>query len=769
MAAAGPYKMDCGDLFMSNCFPARSLFRTHNRGAGHWLMTHKTNPGRTYSGTMASASAEHNGPRSQQPLVTSYVFSGRSSRKRENVLDALFLMKTHYVKRPADLCSVDVSDRNLTTAKEEEFAEFNCVAYINASENMLTLESFRTFPALRELDLSMNGISRVHLEPTDFPQLEVLDLSYNGLSPDDVSRLGVLPHLRVLHLTGNGLTHLPLDMSAPQSKDSGITMFPALEVLMLDDNKLTNPAVFASMASLKSLRLLNLDKNAISEIPYLHEMDTSECSPPSDGAEEKGEESETMGERIPKTQEVVKETHQEDASEPLDYMVLPSAEDPDRTEVIFTSINRSPKDASSLKPLNGNKNSSFLPSFTVPTRSTIDGSSQMFSPPLPSLKYLSLANNKILHEENLLAVALFPSLEELVIHGNPLTNRMKRIPPLLKSFLQQRLGINVRRKKSCGISKPHIYIPVKEKRKVTTHIPKIPKQPLMLEPPSHPFLGLPSDRSDLPENEMVYGLSPSPLPPIFPSSEEQSNASLDTGLESDESSETLPVGDLDSSADTVGESVFMTQVDDLPDPVHVSRSISMVELEKEKEQEENEQEDLTQNEIPEKFRGYEELFSVRTDPDFIEPLGIQNNVKALEYALKHLLVYRDPKPRLSCPQKPYVPRKSKFGKELVPLPRKDRKQMAEEILLSMRAPRNITHVPLDSILQRKTPSKEKKEAQLLLKELRDKYRALHAESVNRAAELEDNLLETAKRLRETQRTQTSAGNSGVSGNGPEDH
>lgn len=37
--------------------------------------------------------------------------------------------------------------------------------------------------------------------------------------------------------------------------------------------------------------------------------------------------------------------------------------------------------------------------------------------------------------------------------------------------------------------------------------------------------------------------------------------------------------------------------------------------------------------------------------------GIQKNVQALYYILKHPLVYRDTKPRLDSLQKPYVPRK----------------------------------------------------------------------------------------------------------------
>uniref|UniRef100_A0A669QQQ0 Uncharacterized protein n=1 Tax=Phasianus colchicus TaxID=9054 RepID=A0A669QQQ0_PHACC len=61
--------------------------------------------------------------------------------------------------------------------------------------------------------------------------------------------------------------------------------------------------------------------------------------------------------------------------------------------------------------------------------------------------------------------------------------------------------------------------------------------------------------------------------------------------------------------------------------------------------------------VPEWYKGYEELLGGDTDPDFIEPVGIQKNVQALYYVLKHPLVYRDAKPRLDSMQKPYVPQK----------------------------------------------------------------------------------------------------------------
>jgi hypothetical protein len=56
---------------------------------------------------------------------------------------------------------------------------------------------------LKTLELPLNNISgTVVLEDKDFVWLETLDLSCNHLTTEDVLALGVLPVLKVLHLTG---------------------------------------------------------------------------------------------------------------------------------------------------------------------------------------------------------------------------------------------------------------------------------------------------------------------------------------------------------------------------------------------------------------------------------------------------------------------------------------------------------------------------------------------------------------------------------------
>ncbi|XP_063288031.1 X-ray radiation resistance-associated protein 1 [Pelobates fuscus] len=746
MASAGLYKMGRGEVAVSNCFPPRNLLRLSNGSAGHWLMAHKTTPEGRFRALVCSASSDH--ARSSDLKNTSTTGqqrrrpSHRTLGNQECVMDGPFLMKTHFVERPDDLCSVNVSDRNLTSAHTEDFLQFTCVAYMNASENRLLLEDFSTFPMLRELDISLNEINRIHIKQEHFPNLEVLDLSYNNLSPDDISQLGVLPQLRVLHLTGNRLTHLPPDMSGSHCND--LMCFPSLEILMLDDNRLSQASVFGCLANLKRLHQLNLDKNGITEIPYLLELDldSSMDSPPGKTRTKKQP---TPGGSISHSKQSKRENNKKTSEEDrfhetdkdIDYIVFPNADDPDRTDILFTSIDRPHTDRLPEQAVT-TQGSSLLPDFDP---AATDRTSQQFSPPLPNLRFLSLANNKIAYEENLLAAALFPSLEELVIHGNPLVTLRKGDSPLLKTFFQERLGIRIIRRRMPEPPKPRIYISINEQRKVNEHVPKIPKQPLMLESPST-FLNLLLSSSDQVGDGKDFRLPPSPLPPIKSSQEER-----DRYHKMNQEPMTVPETEDTEDADSAVESVFMTQADEVSNSLHITSPISPCNLDKEMKEDVV----VTQKDIPEKFKGYEVFLDVQTDPSFIEPVGIQSNVRALEKALKHLHILRDFKPRLRSIQKPFTHRETKLGKDPLLSFRKTKKELVKDIIINMREQRHVTEKALESDLQNENSSKEYKNAQQLLNQLQDKYRSFYTETVKRANELETSLKETAKKLQEAER------------------
>nr|XP_037861395.1 X-ray radiation resistance-associated protein 1 isoform X7 [Chlorocebus sabaeus] len=578
------------------------------------------------------------------------------------ILDQAFLLKHHCVRKPSDLCTVNVSGLKFSKAKENDFKHFHSVIYINASENLLPLEAFHTFPALKELDLAFNGIKTIYVKYGDFKLLEFLDLSFNSLTAEAICDLGILPHLRVLLLTGNGLTSLPPNLAVAEQEASVTSLtskryilrFPALETLMLDDNRLSNPSCFASLAGLRRLKKLSLDENRIIRIPYLQQVQLSDESVDWNGGG-------GSPQKEPQFMLQSKPRMLEDSDEQLDYTVLPMKKDVDRTGV----------------------------------------------------------------------------------------------PPLLKSFLQERLGIHLIRRK---IVKPkhHVLMSRKESRKVKTEIPKMPKQPLvlhhpqvttnkspskdMLQPEAELAEDLPTTKSTFVESEMptesLEGLSLSrrtfmPLPPICSDSTVHSEETL--SHLSDTAVRLSPEHPSDEDSKST-ESIFLTQVSELPSSIIHKDDLELKEKDQKKpptapREVKVTRRKLTAASLPSKYHGYEELLTAKPDPAFIEPKGIQKNAQALQHMLKHPLLCHSSKPKLDTLQKPYVPKEKRAQRIPIPPPRKTRTQLLDDIFIRLRDPRNITEAPLGAVLHRRTERrlvnhKQYLEAKRLLKEFQARYRQL---------------------------------------------
>uniref|UniRef100_A0AC11AVV9 X-ray radiation resistance associated 1 n=1 Tax=Ovis aries TaxID=9940 RepID=A0AC11AVV9_SHEEP len=582
MASTGLYKLDDGKPHLSNCFPAKSLLRMPEEGRGHWLVARKGSLKKKPK-NVAETTAE-----GQEGQKVSFEVGGKKGSRQENrsdtpgqALDLAFLLKHHCVKDPSDLCNIN--------AKEKDFKHFNSVIYINASENLLPLEAFHTFPVLKELELAFNGIKTVYVKYGDFKSLEFLDLSFNSLTAEAICDLGILPHLRVLLLTGNGLTSLPPSLAVAEQEASVTSLttkryilrFPALETLMLDDNKLSNPNCFVSLAGLKRLKKLSLDQNKIFRIPYLQQVQLRDGS--GDWVGGRG-----SPRKQPQSMLQPKSWIYEASDDQPDYTILPMKKDVDRTGV----------------------------------------------------------------------------------------------PPLLKSFLQERLGIRLIRRKIVK-AKHHILMPRKDSRKVKTQVPKVPKQPMILP---HPSMMTKSSSKEMLESEAELTKEPSatktisverempieglggppmplrtfvPLPPICSNSTVHSE---ETSHRSDAAGRLSPdhLSDEDSKST---ESIFLTQVSGLSSSIF-RRNDSET---KEKEQRppstpgeaKRTQKKPPSASFPRKYHGYEELLTAKPDPTFVEPKGIQKNAQALQHMLKHPLVYRSSKPRLDTLQKHYVPKEKR--------------------------------------------------------------------------------------------------------------
>ncbi|MEJ1274169.1 X-ray radiation resistance associated 1 [Cricetulus griseus] len=636
MVSSGMYKMDSGKPCLNNCFPAKNLLRLPEEGRGHWLVSRKGNMKKSV--TKASPeSQEHQKKVSFDTGLKKVTQRDSQTDILGHILDRAFLVK------------------------EKDFRHFTSVIYINASENLLPLDAFHTFPALKELELAFNGIKMVYVKYGDFKTLEFLDLSFNSLTEEAISDLGILPHLRVLLLTGNGLTSLPPNMAVrehtqdvcahreasvtPLTNKKYILRFPALETLMLDDNKLSNPSCFASLAGLRRLKKLSLDQNKIFRIPYLQQVQLRDGS----------------GDWVTEGPNPQKELQPqtwifETPDEQPNYTVLPMKKDVDRTG----------------------------------------------------------------------------------------------IPPLLKSFLQERLGIRLVRRKLVK-TKHHMLMPRKESRKVKTHIPKVPKYSLVPhnlamttdKPPSslmretepgaeeRPSTEKPPHEvllaTEGPEGPALAHRTFVPMPPICSDSTVHSEPVSHPSGTADLLSPDHP-SDEDAKST---ESIFLTQVNELPS--------STVHREKLEGKENEQKRPLTapreakktrrKHSMSSKYDGYEELLTAKPDQAFVEPKGIQKNTQALHRMLKQPLICRSSKPRLDTFQKPYIPKEKRVGRVTIPPPRKTRAQLLDDILIRMRDPRNVTEAPLSSVLQRRAQQrlvnqKQYREAKRLLKEFRSRYKKL---------------------------------------------
>ncbi|XP_058988573.1 X-ray radiation resistance-associated protein 1 isoform X9 [Mustela lutreola] len=368
--------------------------------------------------------------------------------------------------------------------------------------------------------------------------------------------------------------------------------------------------------------------------------------------------------------------------------------------------------------------------------------------------YPGFSTSEIAKEDAILPVALFPSLCELIFHNNPLVSHTRGVPPLLKSFLQERLGIHLIRKKIVK-AKHHILMPRKVSRKVKTQVPKVPKQPLLLH--HLPVTAVPSPSKEIPESEAgltkelsaagsplesqipveaVEGLSLShrtfvPLPPICSDSTVHSEETM--SHHSDRPSRLSPEHLSDEDTKSM-ESIFLTQVGELPSSILQRDDSAMKEEEQRpphtapREVKRACRKPPTAS-LPSKYHGYEELLTAKPDPAFVEPKGIQKNTQALQRMLKYPLLCHSSKPRLDTLQKRYMPKKKRAQRIPVPPPRKTRAQLLDDLFIRMRDPRNITEAPLGAVLRQQTErrlvnQKQYLEAKRLLKEFQARYRQL---------------------------------------------
>ncbi|XP_051881613.1 X-ray radiation resistance-associated protein 1-like isoform X3 [Pristis pectinata] len=274
-----------------------------------------------------------------------------------------------------------------------------------------------------------------------------------------------------------------------------------------------------------------------------------------------------------------------------------------------------------------------------------------FLPPFSGLVHLSLAKNKISDDEELLAVCLFPALSKLTIYKNPITLSTGKKPHLVISMLKDRLGIEVITGEPRPVDRPPVVKVFNPKRKVDSHIPKIPKQPPMLETAKQ-LLGL---ECGGPGGTQRGGAELRPPGQVDDICTEPMSATHGTCRGRDSIPEPTTGNPEKQHQEAMEEKpvegFFMTQVEDitLNSEDKVALEIKQTAV------------PSVTTDLPERYKGYEELLDATTDPYFVEPVGIQQNVQQLERHLRKLQLYPDPFSSVNLQRRPYVPKQRKVS------------------------------------------------------------------------------------------------------------
>ncbi|XP_078695117.1 X-ray radiation resistance-associated protein 1-like [Branchiostoma floridae x Branchiostoma belcheri] len=779
MAAAGVYKLDDGKSTpnITSCFPVRGVLARQAEEAGAWLLAKREEDQRRFKAVLCAKPRDLQQIRtdlrrtntlSETPGFGSRFTTVSQAEDRIGLLDGFFLMRVHCVDDPSDLCAINISDKELFRAKEVDFQLFDNVAYINAGENTLPFEIFRYFPIVRELELPVNNITNINVNIGDFQHLEVLDLSYNSLSEDSILSLGFLPRLKVLHLTGNQLKSLPPEMARPHIEpddlleENPVWRFAALEILFLDDNKLTELQTFASLAGLKKLKHLHMDHNQVYSIPHLRAMEGGLLESPSFPPQSRDSRN-PPGQTPTKTPQLSKENVLDGTADVGTGSDYPG--DPSNLEAVLEEDQGS----------SGGDEEGMLDGESAP-------------PPFPELRYLSIAHNMITEEEDLIALAAWPLLSEVVIHSNPLTTKHSGDPPLLKRFLTDRLGINLVRLKPGELQKPPVVVEQKQRRTVKEQVRKVPKLPLypMLEgpPPSAYTLSLPtatdlgtstppsshipSTGGTVPRPEMggierAQTFPSRPLPPISSTQQERPRTEP-SGFPEADSDDSMPglrradawehlepqdSGTREGKRQPTDDSepIFLTQIDDQGE--EVKEDATQAKKEAPPEERRRKKHRRRKDKVPEKYKGYEILLDADGDVGTKVPTDINGTVRALEYALKHPLVFRDTAVDLSTVQKPFQP--ARKTRAMPPAPTRERRiEKLDRMLDQMKDEITVIETSLASALKDKKKFKrEFPEAAQLLGEVQAKYNTVRAQSMQEHRRVQQEVRQTVQDIMDT--------------------
>jgi Leucine-rich repeat (LRR) protein len=178
------------------------------------------------------------------------------------------LLEVCAVEFPDDVIRAVVNNMDITEVAEEDLQYFSSLSFLDIAENRVSLAPFGVLPALKQLSMQCNVLRKISDQLSGFPCLEILDLSYNALGVErdqsgecagalSLIQLARIPLLRRLDLACNSLPSIP----------SGWDVFSRLEYLSLDRNNLQGDNVILALSEMPRLREVSLEYNLLTRIP----------------------------------------------------------------------------------------------------------------------------------------------------------------------------------------------------------------------------------------------------------------------------------------------------------------------------------------------------------------------------------------------------------------------------------------------------------------------------------------------------------------------
>ncbi|XP_036362238.1 uncharacterized protein LOC115216585 isoform X3 [Octopus sinensis] len=196
-------------VYLGNYFPIR--LRNGVISYGAWLQSYKAEQLRRLNTVLKTKIMSNEEIKERLKQHTQRKSPKGIWQKSSFLFDTPYILKHCKVTDPEELFSLKISNQGLNLANSEDFHFFTNLEVIDAEDNSLKLEAFKSFSRLIQLKLPLNKLTDLSVNFGEFPHLQYLDLSYNNLTGDCFKSLGLMPNLQYLNLGNNDISYLPAD------------------------------------------------------------------------------------------------------------------------------------------------------------------------------------------------------------------------------------------------------------------------------------------------------------------------------------------------------------------------------------------------------------------------------------------------------------------------------------------------------------------------------------------------------------------------------